>query len=95
MKPLGLGVVSGDGPDEKLVGEHPESARLAMLLNRLSVNGLNLDGPEGTRLVTAAIGGKVVQRPEDLVRALMDTGHTVTVADARYFANFGHLHDNG
>ena len=95
VKPLGLGVVSGDGPDETLVGEHPESARLAMLLNRLSVNGLNLDGPEGTRLVTAAIGGKVVQRPEELMRALLETGHTVTVADARYFANFGHLHDNG
>ena len=95
VKPLGMGVVSGDGPDPTLVGEHAESARLAILLNRLSVNGLNLDGPEGTRLVTAAIGGKVVQRPEDLMRALMESGHTVTVADARYFANFGHLHDEG
>ncbi len=95
VKPLGLGVVSGDGADPKLVGEHAESARLAMLLNRLSVNGLNLDGPEGTRLVTAAIGGKVVQKPDDLMRALVESGHTVTVADARYFANFGHLHDNG
>ncbi len=95
VKPLGMGVVSGDGADPKLVAEHAESARLAMLLNRLSVNGLNLDGPEGTRLVTAAVGGKVVQRPEELVRALLESGHTVTVADARYFANFGHLHDNG
>ena len=95
VKPLGMGVVSGDGPDPRLVGEHAESARLAMLLNRLSVNGLNLDGPEGTRLVTATVGGKMVQRPEDLMRALMESGHTVTVADARYFANFGHLHDNG
>ena len=95
VKPLGMGVISGDGPDPKLVGGHAESARLAMLLNRMSVNGLNLDGPEGTRLVTAAIGGKVVQRPEDLMRALVESGHTVVVADARYFANFGHLHDNG
>ncbi len=95
VKPLGMGVVSGDGPDPTLVGEHAESARLALLLNRLSVNALNLDGPEGTRLVTAAIGGKVVQRPEDLMRALMESGHTVTVVDARYFANFGHLHDEG
>ena len=95
VKPLGRGVVSGDGADPALVGEHAESARLAMLLNRLSVNGLNLDGPEGTRLVTAAVGGKVVQRPDDLMRALMESGHTVVVADARYFANFGHLHDNG
>ena len=29
------------------------------------------------------------------MRALMESGHTVMVADARYFANFGHLHDNG
>lgn len=95
VKPLGMGVVSGDGPDPGLAPAHAESARLAVLLNRLSVNGLNLDGPEGSRLVTAAVGGKVVQRPEDLVRALLESGHTVTVADARYFANFGHLHDNG
>lgn len=95
VKPLGMGVTSGDGPDPTLAPEHAESARLAMLLNRLSVNGLNLDGPEGARLATATVGGKVVQRPEELIRALMESGHTVTVADARYFANFGHLHDNG
>ena len=57
VKSLGFGVVSGDGADPPLVGEHAESARLANLLNRLSVNGMNLDGPEGTRLVTAAIAG--------------------------------------
>ncbi len=95
VKPLGMGVVSGEGADPTLAREHAESARLAMLLNRLSVNNLNLDGPEGTRLVTAAVRGKVVQRPEDLMRALLESGHSVTVADARYFANFGHLHDNG
>ena len=95
VKSLGRGVVSGDGPDPTRIGQHRESARLAILLNRLSVNGLNLDGPEGSRLVTAALGGKVVQRPEDLMRALLESGHAVTVVDARYFANFGHLHDNG
>ena len=95
VKPLGHGVVSGDGPDPQLVGEHAESARLAQLLNRLSVNGASLDGPEGVQVVSVAIGGRLVQRPEDVMRALMETGHTVTVADARYFANFGHLHDNG
>ncbi|MEO6803268.1 MAG: hypothetical protein ABI197_08505, partial [Granulicella sp.] len=31
----------------------------------------------------------------ELVKALVETGHTVTVADARYFANFGHFHYNG
>ena len=95
VKALGMGVESGDGPDPALVGEHPESARLAELLNRLSVNGLNLDGPEGSQLVTATVGDEVVQHPHDLIRALMASGHTVKVFDARYFANFGHLHDNG
>ena len=33
--------------------------------------------------------------PEDLISALQATGHTVTVDDARYFANFAHLHFNG
>lgn len=30
--------------------------------------------------------------PEDLISDLQASGHTVTVVDARYFANFGHLH---
>ena len=92
---LGAGVVSGDGPDPRLVGEHAASLQLAQLLNRMSVNGLDLDGPEDARLVTAMVGAKVVSRPEDVMRALMESGHTVMVADARYFANFGHLHDDG
>ena len=33
--------------------------------------------------------------PEDLVESLQYTGHTVTVTDSRFFANFGHLHWNG
>ena len=33
--------------------------------------------------------------PEDLIRALQATGHTVEVNDARYFANFGHFHYKG
>ncbi|HSY36693.1 MAG TPA: hypothetical protein VK814_13140 [Acidobacteriaceae bacterium] len=35
------------------------------------------------------------RRPDDLIRLLQQTGHTVTVDDARYFANFAHLHYNG
>jgi hypothetical protein len=33
--------------------------------------------------------------PEDFIAGLQRTGHTVTVDDARYFANFGHLHYKG
>ena len=32
--------------------------------------------------------------PQDLIEALQNTGHSVTVADSRFFANFGHLHWN-
>ena len=33
--------------------------------------------------------------PDDLIADLQRTGHTVTVTDSRYFANFGHLHYEG
>ncbi len=92
---LGNGVVSGDGPDPRLAPEHAASLRLAQLLNRLSVNGLTLDGPEDGRRVTVALGSTVAASPAELIRNLQQTGHTVVVRDARYFANFGHLHDEG
>jgi hypothetical protein len=69
---------------------HPDSQRLADVLNRLSVNG-----QEGTAIVTAEVAGKTATTPQDLVKALMATGHSVVVADARYFANFGHFHYKG
>ena len=33
--------------------------------------------------------------PEDVIADLQRTGHTVTVTDTRYFANFAHLHYKG
>ena len=33
--------------------------------------------------------------PEELIAALIATGHTIVVSDARYFANFGHFHFKG
>jgi hypothetical protein len=84
---LGDGVVRGDGPNPQLAPMHAESQRLADVLNRLSLNTL-----EGSGAVIAEIGGKKATTPETLVQALMITGHSVLVADARYFANFGHLH---
>jgi hypothetical protein len=47
----------------------------------------------GTHVVYKMIAG--YSKPEDLIAALQSTGHTVTVDDARYFANFGHFHFNG
>jgi hypothetical protein len=87
---LGAGVKRGDGPDVERAARHAESARLAEVLNRLSLNGM-----DGAGAFTASIAGKVVGSPQDLVAALLGAGHDVTVADSRYFANFGHLHFKG
>ncbi len=40
MSELGAGVVRGDGPNPTLAPMHAESQRLADVLNRLSLNGL-------------------------------------------------------
>jgi hypothetical protein len=87
---LGAGVVRGDVGNPKLAPMHPESQRLADVLNRLGANALS-----GAATVTAEVGGKTAASPEALVEALMATGHSVDVYDARYFANFGHLHYKG
>jgi hypothetical protein len=84
---LGAGVVRGDGANPKLAPMHPESQRMADVLNRLSLNAL-----DGAATATAVIDNKTATTPQDLVQALMATGHTVVVSDARYFANFGHFH---
>jgi hypothetical protein len=87
---LGAGVVRGDGANPELAPTHAESQRLADVLNRLSLNAL-----EGTAVMKAEIDGKATTTPQELVQALVATGHSVTVADARYFANFGHFHYKG
>ncbi len=84
---LGDGVTRGDGPNADRAARHADSARLAEVLNRLSLNG-----EPGVAPFAAEVGGDRSVTPEALVRALEATGHTVTVADSRYFANFGHLH---
>jgi hypothetical protein len=87
---MGAGVVRGDVANPTLAPMHPESQRLADVLNRLGLNAL-----EGAATVTAEVDGKMVATPQKLVQALMATGHSVKVVDARYFANFGHFHYKG
>ena len=82
-------ITRGDGPNA-LAPEHAESQRLADILNRLSVNTLT-----GAEPFTATLNNHPAQTPEALVANLLATGHTVTVTDTRYFANFGHLHYKG
>jgi hypothetical protein len=83
---LGDGVTRGDGPNA-LAAEHAASQRLADMLNRLAANGL-----AGSKDFTVSAGGALATKPEQVMAELQATGHTVTVIDARYFANFGHFH---
>jgi hypothetical protein len=62
---------------------------MAEVLNRLAMNGL------GGAVATASLDGKSATTPEAMVQALVAGGHEVSVADARYFANFGHFHYKG
>ena len=87
---LGAGVVRGDGPNPKLAPLHAESQRMADVLNRLSMNGL-----DDASSASAKIENRKATTPQGLVQVLMATGHTVVVSDARYFANFGHFHYKG
>ena len=89
VTPLGMSIVRGDGPNA-LAPEHAESQRLADVLNRLSVNGL-----PGAQPFAVSFRGHTAHSPEELMTILTATGHTVAVHDARYFANFGHLHYKG
>ncbi len=89
VTPVGAGLLRGDGPNH-LAPEHAASQRLADVLNRLSANRL-----DDARTFTAVLAGRQATTPESLVEALLATGHTVSVTDSRYFANFGHLHYKG
>lgn len=86
---LGPNTVRGDAPNQ-LASEHPESQRLADVLNRLSANAL-----DGAKPVAVSINGQSATSPQGLIVALAASGNQVTVVDARYFANFGHLHYKG
>jgi hypothetical protein len=89
VTPLGDGVTRGDGPNS-LAPEHTESQRLTDILNRLAANKL-----DGAQPFTVTTQGHSSTTPEQLLTALTATGHTIAVDDARYFANFAHLHYNG
>jgi hypothetical protein len=89
VAPLGDGVVRGDGPND-LAPEHAESQRLADVLNRLAANSL-----DGAKPFAAELAGSSATNPEQLIAALAASGEQIVVDDARYFANFGHLHYNG
>ena len=60
----------------------------------------NPSSPAREAIYDPSMGGSVkglvhLTSPESLIQTLQNAGHTVTVDDARYFANFAHLHYNG
>jgi hypothetical protein len=98
---LGDGVTRGDGPNN-LAPEHAASQRLADVLNRLAASNLEGTKPLAVAVLSTregtwerALDGRPNASPQDLIEALQQTGHTVTVNDTRYFANFGHFHYKG
>ena len=92
VSPMGYGVTRGDGADPAIAPMHAESDRLAQLLNRLSLNGMAVRDARQPNVVSAHSGAHTVTTPEALMDALAASGHQIMVADARYFANFGHFH---
>lgn len=110
VTPLGDGFVRGDGPNQ-YAPEHATSQQLADLLNRLAANALDGAATVSAGLHPLRNAGKkpvsevafeeqrvdhiAATTPEGLMQILQETGHTITVDDARYFANFAHLHYKG
>ena len=81
------GITMGDGPDPALAPMHPESYRMATVLNRLSLNTSH--SPQ----LTVTLDSKAITDPGTLIAELATT-HQLTVDDDLYFANFGHIHDH-
>ena len=84
---IGFDLIMGDGPDPALAPMHPASRQLAAVLNRLAMNA------PGEPVVTAILDEKTFTDGGALIQELRESGHSVTISDDVYFANFGHLHD--
>jgi hypothetical protein len=86
---IGFNLTMGDGPDPALAPMHAESRQLAAVLNRLAMNAA------GQPQATATLDGKRFTDGSALIHELAENGHQVSITDDVFFANFGHLHDNG
>jgi hypothetical protein len=108
---LGDGVTRGDGPNDlapehaesqrladvlnRLAANQLDSAQPFGIDSQAAPFHFSIGEITTSGGVAQAIQESHLHSPEDLVSALIHTGHTVTVQDARYFANFGHFHFNG
>jgi hypothetical protein len=90
---VGFNLTMGDGPDPALAPMHAESRQLAAVLNRLAMNPRGSDVRQPQAI--AALDGKRFTDGIALIHEFAESGHQVSITDDVYFANFGHLHDNG
>src|SRR3984957_5782777 len=79
---IGFDLTMGDGPDPAFAPMHPESRQLAATLNRLAMNAL------GEPVATAILDEKGFTDGGALIQELRQSGHSVTISDDVYFANF-------
>ncbi|MFA6290758.1 MAG: hypothetical protein WC637_03195 [Victivallales bacterium] len=91
LKDLGFGLQAGDRADASKANIVADSARMASMLNRLSLNPPEKDKPR----YMVKLGDRTVDTPAALADELMKSGCKVEVRDARYFANFGDLFYKG
>ena len=108
---LGDGVVRGDGPNdlapEHAESQRLADVLNRLAANKLEeaepFSASIRKAPGNTGRAEGMIPGTTTRvrsvqtytTPQDVIAELINTGHTVTVDDARYFANFAHLHYNG
>jgi hypothetical protein len=93
QRDIGFNLTMGDGPDPALAPMHAASRQLSAVLNRLAMNGSGND--VGRPRAVATLDGKRFTDGSALIHELAESGHTVSITDDVYFANFGHLHDGG
>ena len=91
VQSLGYGLTTGDPPHPELWQWHNRSVRAAWLFNRLALNA-SLPPDHALRV---RIGTAIADSPSSLVALLAHSGYDLWIEDARYFANFGHLHFHG
>lgn len=94
LEVIAPGFSSGYPLSPERVGLYHDSVRLAAVLNELSLN--DPKAPALLSLIPRRIGqtelaAVEVSTPMDLIQALQRTGHSVTVTDNRYFADFAGL----
>ena len=91
VKDLGYGLTMGDPPHPELWKWHNRSVRAAFIFNRLA---LNRSLPQ-QKFLRVRLNGRLADSPEALLALLQNSGYDLWIEDARYFANFGHLHFRG